>query len=183
MAQREPGVAVLGLGLLGAGAWLIASGLGARLPGPGELWPLLLLIVGLAFIVQHAGQPDSSRGLLLLGLPLLLAGACLLAFTLQVGGLAWRDMARLWPAAPLAAGATFLALYISGGLREQPLLTLAHVFGGIGLAPLPFTTGALPGPVVDQIGRLWPLPLVALALGAGLWLRRQRRRAAGGELP
>lgn len=176
MRRREPGVVIGGLILLGTGLWLIASGFGAALPAFAVIWPLLPLALGLMFVVQHAGQPDGgSRGLLVLGLPLLLGGAFLLAFTLGLGGAGWADLAALWPVFPLIAGLVLLLLYISGDMTEPPLLALTYLFGGVGLAALPLTLGVFRGPVFEQITRLWPLLVILAVLTVVLRARLQRR--------
>lgn len=172
--RRKPGIMVAGAGLVIAGGWLIAGGLGARLLPFWRVWPLLLVALGLALVAQHAGEPAGGRGLLILGLPLLLTGVFLLAFTLEVGGLGWPDMRGYWPVFPLILGLTFLLVYVSGDMVEQPLLVLAYLFGGLGLAALPFTLGVIRLPLGEQIARFWPvLVLLAVALSV-LWLRLAR---------
>lgn len=180
MRRREPGTVIGGLILLGTGLWLIASGLGAALPAFAAIWPLLPLALGLMFVVQHAAQhgaqPGSgSRGLLMLGLPLLLGGAFLLVFTLRLGGLGWADLAVLWPVFPLIVGLVFLLLYLSGDMIERPLLALTYLFGGVGLAALPLTLGVFRGPVFEQMARLWPLLIILAVLSAVLRVRLRRR--------
>lgn len=180
MARRGPGgpgIIIGGAGLLTAGVWLVASGLGLPLLGFAQVWPLMLFLLGLTLIAGHASQP-SGRGLLLLGLPLLLTGLFLCAFTFQLGNLTWADMARYWPIFALIAGLTLLIVYVSGGLQEAPLLLLTYLFGGFGLAALPLTLGLLQGTVFGQVARLWPLLLIVLVLAVVLRLRMSHSNEA-----
>ncbi|HQE17688.1 MAG TPA: hypothetical protein PK607_04225 [Aggregatilineales bacterium] len=177
--RRKPGIMVAGCALLVAGGWLIAGGLGVPLLPFWRVWPLVPVAIGLALVAQHTGEPGGGRGLLLLGLPVLLVGLFLLAFTLEVGGLAWADMRRFWPVFPLILGITFMMVYISGDMVEPPLLVLAYLFGGVGLAALPFTLGTIRLPVGEQVARFWPVlvGLVVLLAALGVW--RLSRRVDG----
>lgn len=171
-----------GAGLLLAGVWLIARGLGVPLLNTAQTWPLVLVWLGLIALAWHTSHADSGRGMLLFGMLLMLGGLFLAVFSLQIGGLMWTEAGRWWPILPLIIGAAFMVVYISGGMNEPPLLVLVYLFGGVGLVALPFTLGAVSGAVTGWLVRLWPLLIVVPILAIVLWLRMNRTRDADGGL-
>lgn len=179
--RRQPGAVIGGLGLVLTGGWLIATGLGAPLIGFDRLWPALLVILGLALLVQQGARGYRGNGLVLIGVAALLTGAFLCVFTLQVGGLDWPDMAGYWPIFFVIAGTAFTLAYVAGGMREQPLLVPIYALGGFGLLALPITLGIIRGAVFNQALRLSPLLLFLIGLGIFLRLRSQRRDTDAGS--
>lgn len=182
----QPGTMIAGLGMLLIGGWLVALGLGVlngnstvmRLLQPDRLWPLALVLAGLAFLTQYGFEKRKRGGLIFLGTVLLLCGLFLLIFTLQIGRLGWPDMAAYWPFFPLIGGVAFLMLFLAEGLQDEAVLQTALLVGGVGLFALPFTLGVITSPVFDQVARLWPLGVALLMLAIFF---QMRRRSGGGS--
>src|SRR5262245_30732478 len=98
---------VPGLLLIAAGAWLLAGTLGVRLPDLVTLWPAVLIVFGLTFLLQYFAGNGRGEGLVFTGVAAALLGVFLLAFTL--GPLAWSQLIRWWPVFIVIAGLAFLA--------------------------------------------------------------------------
>lgn len=155
---------------MAAGGWQLARTLGVPVAGAGRLWPALLVVAGVGFLLDYALSRGQARGLVLPGLGLSLAGGLLLAATLgEPGG-------RQWPLWVLAAGAAGLAAWLAGGRggREPGLLLTALLALAVGGTALAARLGWLPPEVAAGLARWWPLGLI----GLGLWLLvpRGRRR-------
>jgi hypothetical protein len=139
-----------------------------------ELWPAIIVLVGLAFLLQYllgGGDP----GLIFVGVVVTLIGLFFFLFTLNVelpwqfenlrGPLQWEDMEFLWPVFPLIAGISFVLLSILG--RDRGALGVGVVTLAVGLIALPLTLGSDEG--LERIAQYWPVLLILL--GAGLLLR------------
>ena len=173
MLNRRRAV-IPGLLLIALGAWLLAGTLGVRLPGVETLWPVLLIVFGLAFVFQFFAEGRHSEGLVFTGVAGALLGAFFLAITL--GPLNWNDAGRLWPVYVLIGGLAFLAQWLARpgqrGLLVPALLALA-----VGGAALALTLGLVRAGVAEQITRLWPLLLIALGLALlGSYVMSGRRK-------
>src|SRR5512138_2495343 len=112
---RQAGSLVIGAGLLAAGAWSIAIGVGVPLARLNRMWPIVIAVFGLGMVIQYIFQYRKQGGLLFLGINALVIGAFLSIFTLKVGGIAWVDMGRYWPIIPFTIGAAFLIVYVADG--------------------------------------------------------------------
>lgn len=170
--KRQPGALVLGVGLLSAGLWTITSTVyplasghpNERLWGVPELWPMLLAILGVAMLAQVIFRPNGQLGLVFLGIILLLFGLFFSLFTLKVGNLGWKEMARLWPILAIIIGFAFLIVYIADDLRKSSFLIPVYGFGGLGIFLLPLTLGLTRSSGFSQSLQLWPLLLFVVAL-------------------
>src|SRR5438128_1361053 len=109
--RNRRGAFLPGLVLVLLGGWLMATTLGVRLPGLGQLWPVLPLFFGLAALVQYLAEGRRSEGLVFTGVSAALLGGFFLAITL--GPLEWSDLGRLWPVFVLIGGAAFLAQWLA----------------------------------------------------------------------
>jgi len=154
---RQAGSLVIGVGLLGAGAWSIAIGLGVPLARLNRMWPVIIAIFGLGMIIQYIFQYRKQGGLLFVGLNAAVIGAFLSIFTLKVGGIGWADMVLYWPIIPITIGAAFLVIYIADGWQQSSLVVPAFVIGGIGLFALPFTLGVTRRQSFADVLEFWPL--------------------------
>jgi len=152
-----------GLLLIALGAWLLASTLGVRLPGPDVLWPVIPVVFGLACLLQFFADDRRSDGLVFTGVAATLLGGFFLAVTL--GPLSWAMLGRWWPAFVIIGGAAFLAQWLARP-AQRGLLVPAGLALLVGLTALAVTLGLVRADVSEQIARLWPLLLIAL----GLWL-------------
>ncbi len=170
--RLQPGALVIGIGLIVTGLWTIASALfplisgraNLRLVGMQELWPVLLIVAGVAMLVQAIFRKERLPGLIFLGIVALLLGVFFCLFTLKIGNLAWRDLVRLWPFLLLILGFAFLMLYVTDGLGNKALLVPVYVIGGTGIFALPVTLGLARGSSFGQALQLWPLLVIVLAL-------------------
>jgi len=172
--KPQPGALVIGVGLLFfAGPWTIFSTLypvisgraNVRLwPGLPELWPMLLVIFGVAMLAQVIFRPEGQLGLVFLGIVILMFGLFLSLFTLKVGNLGWADLARLWPVFAIIIGFAFLIVYVADDLRSSSFLIPVYVVGGLGIFLLPVTLGLTRGSGFAQSLQLWPLLVLVLAI-------------------
>lgn len=161
---RQPGSIIIGIGLIAIGVWTVTIQLGVRLAGIRYMWPALIAMLSLAFLVQYIFQKRKQGGLVFLGIAGLSISIFLNLFTLRVGGLTWADMSRYWPVIPLLLGLAFLILYLAEGMRQQALLIPTYIAGGIGLFALPITLKIVQGPVFNQVIQLWPILVILIVL-------------------
>jgi len=172
--RTRTGAIIPGLLLIALGAWLLAGSLGVRLPSVATLWPVLLIVFGLAFIAQYLAGGRRSEGLVFTGVSAALLGVFFLAITL--GQLPWADAGRLWPVYVLIGGLAFLAQWLARP-AERGLLVPAVLALAVGGATLALALGLVRADVADQIIRLWPLVLIVLGLGLlGSYVLSGRRK-------
>ena len=110
--RQNPGLVFTGVSSALIGALFFAITLGPLEWGDlGRLWPLFVLIGGLAFTAQWLVQP-SERGLLVPGLLGLVVGGVALLFTLNLlGAAAGQLAAQLWPVLLIVLGIGLLVSY------------------------------------------------------------------------
>lgn len=148
-----------------------------------ELWPGLVILGGLAFLLQYLASGSRDPGHVFVGTATLLLGLFFFLFTLNVelpyefenlkGPIDWSDSAYLWPAYPLIGGIAFVMLAVFG--RDRGALGVGLLAIAVGVIAFPFTLGSSEG--LEQIEQYWPVLLILI--GAGLLLRPllRRRRA------
>ena len=172
--RNRSGAILPGLLLIALGAWLLAVTLGVRLPSVATLWPVVLIVAGLAFLAQFFAGGRRSEGLVFTGVAAALLGVFFLAITL--GRLTWNDAGRLWPIYVLIGGLAFLAQWLARP-GERGLLVPAVLALAVGGATLALALGLVRADVADQIIRLWPLVLIVLGLGLlGSYVMSGRRK-------
>ena len=172
--RNRSGAIIPGLLLIALGAWLLAGTLGVRLPSLATLWPVALIVFGLAFLVQFFAGGRRSEGLVFTGVAAALLGGFFLAITL--GLLNWNDAGRLWPVYVLIGGLAFLAQWLARP-SERGLLVPAVLALAVGGATLVLALGLVRADVADQIIRLWPLVLIVLGFGLlGSYVMSGRRK-------
>lgn len=172
--RNRTGALIPGLLLIALGAWLLAGTLGVRLPSVATLWPVVLIVAGLAFLAQFFAGGRRSEGLVFTGVAAALLGVFFLAITL--GRLTWNDAGRLWPIYVLIGGLAFLAQWLARP-GERGLLVPAVLALAVGGATLALALGLVRADVADQIIRLWPLVLIVLGLGLlGSYVMSGRRK-------
>lgn len=151
------------------------------LPSIDKLWPGIIVLVGLAFLVQYVVGGARDSDLVFVGTAATLVGLFLFLFTLEielsferVGRVDWGDMAYLWPAFPLIGGVAFVlqAILSRGGRRDALSVGLVAIVVGVGA--FYFTLGR--PEELEEIVRFWPVLLILLG-GASLlqYLFRGRR--------
>jgi Domain of unknown function (DUF5668) len=172
--RNRTGALIPGLLLIALGAWLLAGTLGVRLPSVATLWPVVLIVAGLAFLAQFFAGGRRSEGLVFTGVAAALLGVFFLVITL--GRLTWNDAGRLWPIYVLIGGLAFLAQWLARP-GERGLLVPAVLALAVGGATLALALGLVRADVADQIIRLWPLVLIVLGLGLlGSYVMSGRRK-------
>ncbi len=117
--RRQHGLIFTGVSSTLVGALFFAITLGPLTWGDlGRLWPVFILIGGLAFVAQWLAQP-SERGLLLPGLAALVVGGVLLLFTLNLlGGAVGQLATQLWPVLLILLGIGLLVSYVGRGRKQ-----------------------------------------------------------------
>jgi hypothetical protein len=144
-----------------------------------ELWPGLVILAGVAFLLQFFVGGTRDPGYVFIGVAAILVGLFFFLFTLNVelpyefrrvrGPLQWRDMTYLWPVLVIIFGIALIALALLGG--DQDALGVGLIAIALGVIALPFTlgqTGAL-----QDIEQYWPVVLIFI--GCGLLLQQLGR--------
>jgi len=160
MADRS-GRYILGAILILLGVIFLLPNLHLPLLGWANLWPLFIILFGLAFLAGWAVAPDHDPGLAFVGTAGLLAGVFFVPFAWGI--LSWGEMSIWWPAFPFLGGLSFLVLWAAGRAKEPGILVPAC--GGIltGLVAFAFTD-RLVSP--DLAARWWPVALIVLGVVA-----------------
>jgi hypothetical protein len=117
-SRENHGLVFIGVAATLVGALLFAITLGPLAWGDlGRLWPLFVIIGGLAFVAQWLAQPE-VRGLLVPGLfGLTVGGVALLLTTNVLGSAAGQLAARLWPVLLIVLGLALLVSYLGRGRK------------------------------------------------------------------
>jgi len=169
MSLDKSSAVSLGAALIGVGIALLA----AQWIGWDQIWPIFLVLGGLAAFVGYVATGFKESGLVFLGTGATLVGFFFFGFTL--GYWEWGEMASLWPVFVLIAGVAFGALFLAERGRDIGTLGVGCVAFIVGLAGLAVTFGF----VSTDIVKLWPLLLILLGfvgLIGGLRQWRSKRR-------
>lgn len=136
-----------------------------------QLWPAIVVLAGLAFLLQYLAGGRHDPGLVFVGTAATLLGLFFFLFTLNVelpwefdnlrGPIDWADSEALWPAYPLIGGIAFLMLAIFD--RDRGALGVGLVAIAVGVIAFPYTLGS--GEEWKEIARYWPVLLIL----AGGW--------------
>ena len=178
--SRQIGPRLIALMLLITGIWLVALSLGAPLIDLDRLWPGMIILAGLAMILQYARRPHAhGGGLIVLGMTALLSGLFLCMFTFQVMRLEWSNMTQWWPFFPFFIGIGFFTLFMIQDMRDPVLMVPAYIIGGIGILSLPFTSGVIGGGAFGGLARYWPVLLILVFIVAIFRFRLSRGEDAG----
>jgi hypothetical protein len=124
-----------------------------------NIWPLFIVLGGLAFLIGWAVAPKDNEGLAFVGTGALLVGVFLGLFVWGV--LRWGEMGVWWPAFPLIGGVAFLALWGAGKGKDAGVLVPAFLGILTGLVAFAFTSGALEPAIA---AKWWPAALILLGL-------------------
>lgn len=132
-----------------------------------ELWPGIIVFVGIMFWLGFIFGRGHDAGLAFVGTIITLTGAFFFLFTLHAhipgfGEVQWGDQGRLWPAYPTIVGIAFIILWIANRFRDGGVLIPAAILLVVGLAGFSFTLGDV-APFRDIV-RFWPLLLIALGI-------------------
>ena len=154
MASDKKGMVWGGLGLISLGIVLVL----AQLIGWEQIWPVFVVLGGLAFLAGYVVGGFQDAGLVFVGVGATLVGLFFFGFTL--GPWAWEEMAKLWPVFLLIGGVAFVALFLAERGRDMGTLGVGLVAFVAGVAGLAVTYGLLGTDIVQY----WPLLLVLLGL-------------------
>ncbi len=132
-----------------------------------QLWPGLIVLVGLLFWLGFIFGKKHDAGLTFVGTIAVLTGLFFFAFTLNVnlfglGHVDWSDMSLLWPVFPLIVGIAFVVMWIAGRFREWGVLIPAFILLVIGIGGLSFTLGRVP--FFENMLQWWPLLLIGTGI-------------------
>jgi hypothetical protein len=157
--DRDAGVLIPGIGGFLAGIFFFAITLGPLAwRDLAEWWPIFPVIGGIAFIAVFVFGKQHDPGLLFPGTGSLLVGIFFLLITM--GPLRWRDMDTLWPAFPLIAGLSFIAVWLCDR-KNTGLLVPAALGMAVGLLGFVFTFRVLEARIIADG---WPVLLILLGL-------------------
>lgn len=163
--MRDRGILYVGILLVVLGAFFLVAQVtnrwdmpfGLRL-GWGGLWPVLIIIVGLAFwlpIFLWWERKEQIAGLAVPG-TIILVNGLLLLYQNTTGD--WKSWAYAWALEPVAVALGLLALYFLTA-KPRGLLIAVLIVGGVGVFFF-VIFGAIFGGVIGLLG-----PLVLIAIG------------------
>ena len=137
--MRNRGSLYVGILLLAFGGVFLLAQLSSTLMGPlnihlgwGRLWPLIILLVGVAFLVPILIWWNERHKIIGLAVPgtIITVNGLILLYQALSGD--WSSWAYLWTLEPISVGLGLLAMYALG-LKDRGLLIGAAIVGGIGL--------------------------------------------------
>lgn len=166
MDRRGALIPALVLILIGVFFLLVNLGLLPKLSIT-ELWPGIVMFVGVMFWLGFIFGREHDAGLAFAGTIITLIGAFFFLFTLHIfmpgyGFIQWGDQGRLWPAYPAIVGIAFIVLWIANRFRDAGVLIPAAILLAVGLAGFSSTLGDVT-PFRDIV-RFWPVLLIGLGL-------------------
>ncbi|MBD3242130.1 MAG: hypothetical protein GF331_16180 [Chitinivibrionales bacterium] len=150
----KPSLNLLAASFVAAGIILLLENLQV-VTGISRLWPALLVVVGIGFMMLFFQRHRSDVALIWLGSFTLMVGA----FFLYLSFTDWRRMATLWPLFLLIVAISFLVS--SRYSSHQPIFASIAIVFGMLFASLYLVFGVSPS--------LWPFSLVAFGLSL-LWI-------------
>lgn len=142
------------------GLWLLAESMGYPVPPFSKIWPVFLVIGGVASLLDYLtiSRRPRSAGQAALGIGL---GAIFFVFTL--GYARWGSFLDWLPAVPIVIGAAMLVTWAAAGKRDTGLFTGALVVLALGLlgifARFQFLRDLLPSAQV-----VWAIALLFVGL-------------------
>ena len=158
------GTVITAVVLIGIGAYMLLANLHVIPPYPiSQMWPGLVVLVGILFWLGFIFGHDHDPGLAFVGTIVTLCGLFFFLFTFNVdllglGRVDWSDMSLLWPVFPLIVGIAFVVLWAAGRFRDWGLLIPASVLLLVGVGGLAYTLGRVP--LFQNILQWWPLLLI-----------------------
>ena len=158
------GTVITAVVLIGIGAYMLLANLNVIPPYPiTQMWPGIVVLVGILFWLGFIFGKDHDPGLAFVGTIVTLTGLFFFLFTFNVdllglGRVDWSDMGKLWPAFPLIVGIAFVVLWAAGRFRDWGVLIPAGVLLLVGIGGFAYTLGNVP--VFQNILQWWPLLLI-----------------------
>ncbi|OQX85344.1 hypothetical protein B6D60_08030 [candidate division KSB1 bacterium 4484_87] len=170
MTQRKnpsltPGIFLIFLGLILLAYKLMPDFLGWR-----EIYPLILLALGLWLIIEALLPNKKERGAIFPGTILFLFG--LFFFLRNFEFVPYYYLRDVWPVLLVILGLAFLSLYLVNP-RDQGSLIPAGLFLFFGIVLLLNKLHIVNWQIGDLISKYWPVALILV--GAGLIASNMRR--------
>ncbi len=162
------GTVITAVVLIAIGAYLLLANLNLIPPfSIAQMWPGLVVLVGLMFWLGFIFGKEHDPGLAFVGTIVTLCGLFFFLFTFNVdllglGRVDWGDMTLLWPAFPLIVGLAFVVMWLAGRCRDGGLLIPAGILLLVGVGGFAFTLGRVP--IFQNILQWWPLLLIVFGL-------------------
>ena len=161
---------VPGLVLIIIGVLVLLSNLNIGWPSMEELWPLVLILLGvLALVTTFTGQSRDRSGVWF-GVVGILAGVVFLYITMGKGE--WEDMKTLWPIFPAIGGLGWIVQWI---FERQAMLDLSLGIGALAVALVGYLV--IQDKVTPKIADFWPLILVLMGVGLIAQFLVQRKKS------
>jgi hypothetical protein len=141
------GTIITAVVLIAIGAYLLLANLNVIPPYPiDQMWPGIVVLVGILFWLGFIFGEDHDPGLAFVGTIVTLTGLFFFLFTFNVdvmglGHVDWSEMAKLWPAFPLIVGIAFVVLWAAGRFRDWGVLIPAGILLLVGVGGFAFTLG------------------------------------------
>lgn len=154
------------------GLWLLLNAQGVAIPQFKDLWPILLVLAGVAFVVDWLAFSRAPRSA---GWAVVWVGLGILAFALTLDYTSWKKILDWLPSFPTILGLAFLTTWLAGKKESGNLAFAGAVLVGLGLmgyaARFDFLKRILPSAQV-----FWAILLLA---GGGLLVWRAVSRSRG----
>ena len=170
-SRKNVGLALaVGIAALVGGLWLLLNAQGAHIPEFKDLWPVLLVLAGVASMVDYFAFSKSPRSA---GWAVAWIGLGVLAFALTLNYTNWKKILDWLPSFPTILGLSFLATWLAGKKESANLFFAGSILIGLGLmgyaARFDFLKRILPSAQV-----FWAILLV---VGGGLIVWRTVSRS------
>jgi hypothetical protein len=151
---------VAGVSVALAGGLLLLWNFG-YLPQPGRLWPLPVIVAGLAALYMAWPRGHSDRWIIP-GMILALGGCVALLMNTVLSG---QSLARIWPAFMLVTGLSLVPFgYRKRGAARTAIVVPALFISALALFFLAFSLRPESGGLVSFVRQWWPIMLVILGL-------------------
>ncbi len=166
--MNRRGTLITAVVLIGIGAYLLLANLNVIPPySITQMWPGIVVLVGILFWLGFIFGKDHDPGLAFVGTIVTLTGLFFFLFTFNVdlfglGRVDWSDMSKLWPAFPLIVGIAFVVLWAAGRFRDWGVLIPAGILLLVGFGGFAYTLGNVP--VFQNILQWWPLLLILFGI-------------------
>lgn len=130
-SRKSIGLALaVGVGALTGGLWLLLNARGAGVPEFKNLWPILLVLTGVAFSVDYFGFSKAAPSA---GLAVFWIGFGILAFALTLDYTSFRKVLDWLPSFPMILGLSFVATWLASRKESANLLVAGVVLSALGL--------------------------------------------------
>jgi hypothetical protein len=166
--MERRGTIITALALIFIGGYFLLVNLNV-IPSLGitQMWPGIVVLVGILFWLGFIFGHDHDAGLAFVGTIVTLTGLFFFLFTLNVtipgfGTVEWGDMAQLWPAFPLIVGIAFVVMWMAGRFRDAGLLVPGGILLLVGFGGFAFTMHGVP--VFQNLLQWWPVLLIVFGI-------------------